>query len=394
MLKSLSKKKNPETTSRSTIFNPLRQGSRSCLGMDIGQFETKLVWVKKTPSGFQAASAKMLSFPPEELVDASETENLAEERRGLSVRNPFRAQLKADHDKDNLWNLEEVPKLVQRLACSLSPQIAASDVAVNLSMAACDIRGICLPDSERITDSAIQQAIQEATGDSSPSSYALLPNPKADSTKQRTFCIPSEATLLIASALETNKLSPWKIDGLPWCKLRLLKMMNDLPKNHFLPILDWSFGNPTLTLIAENKIKYVRHLNVGGMQAVLAGAERGFGMDLPQAVRWLELCFESEFDADPCALEMRHWAIQCCQQIVAEIEVAMDFVRWQFRDTEISRLMVVGGGGALPGLCRALQSELAIKVEPWSLKLADLELTSEFAVATSLALSGVGNDRR
>lgn len=365
-----------------------RAGRQTSLGVDVGQFETKLVWLEKKKQTFDVAFAKFETFTQSQSNQSRE--RMPEERR-QSGCNPFKSKLVKDPSQSTLWDSKRLREVAFRIVNTLGePNAIKSNVVLNLSMEACDIRGLCLSEQDQGAK-ALQLALREACGGNESYSIARLPNLQTDTAKVRVFSIPHSLTNSIVAALEQENLKPRRIDGLPWCMQRLTSSLPEVGRDTVLPILDWSFGNPMLCLATPKEVKYVRRLKSGGLSELLSHAQRELELNPAGGNRWLQRCFQEAQLIDGETGELPSLAKAICQQIRSEIRAALDFASWHLRGDIIDKIMVVGGGAALPGLIEYLQREMGAEVIPWSRKIGDTQLTPEYAIASSLAMLGASD---
>ena len=365
-----------------------RTGRKTSLGVDVGQFETKLVWLEKKKQTFDVAIAKFETFPQSQ--SSQSPERTPEERR-RSGCNPFKSKLVNDPSQSSLWDSKRLREVAHRIVNTLGePNAIKSNVVLNLSMEACDIRGLCLCEQDHGAK-ALQVALRDARGENESYSTALLPTLQTDTAKVRVFSIPNSLTNSIVAALEQENLKPRRIDGLPWCMQRLTSSLPEVGRDTVLPMLDWSFGKPTLCLATPQEVKYVRRLKSGGLSELMSHAQRELDLNAAGGKRWLQRCFqETQLIAGETG-ELPSLAKAICQQIRSEIRAALDFAAWHFREDIMDKIMVVGGGAALPGLIESLQRAVDAEVIPWSRKIGQTQLTPEYAVASSLAMLGVAD---
>ncbi|MEM7557957.1 MAG: hypothetical protein AAF394_02420, partial [Planctomycetota bacterium] len=112
-----------------------RTGRQTSLGVDIGQFETKLVWLEKKKQTFDVAFAKFETFPQSQ--SSQSPERTPEERR-QSGCNPFKSNLVKDHNQSSLWDSKRLREVAHRIVNTLGePNALKSNVALNPANVTC-----------------------------------------------------------------------------------------------------------------------------------------------------------------------------------------------------------------------------------------------------------------
>lgn len=383
------------------------RGARG-LGIDIGQHQTKVVRVEHLPG--RPLQAAMASIPTRSLTAANrstESENpdatmaggAAGEATDADAGDRRQSSQSAPQDPSLAsWSRIQIQQLVRHIECLVGNQ-RRLPVNVALSMSACDYRTVHVPKETRLTTTTLQQMISQATGDRQTRCFALLPNVEketGDKPQSRIRClsIPESVSWSIAEELDRVGLAPRAIDGLPWCLANALRLTANSGESGLEVALDWGFGKPTLVSVSDGVIDYVRCLSSGGMQDLSAQAVAAHQFSLPEAVRWLSQCMSAAGETEPLATtrearrESHDHVLSCVRNLAYEIKIAMDFIRWRNKNARLDRLCLMGGTPQLPGLVELLAAHLQVDVYRWELPAENLQLSSDYATATSLALQG------
>ncbi|MEM8735484.1 MAG: hypothetical protein AAGG44_14720, partial [Planctomycetota bacterium] len=226
-----------------------QQLASSALGVDIGQFETKIAWLHRSGvDGYRIATTKLPTFP-KQLARTDEPEEKNSDDRRSQSSNPFKVRNAFDAGSSILWDHQELESLSKRVLKALGTrELKRSDMLINLSMAVCDVRSLCIPRDTARTEIAIQGLLNESIGEAQPRNIALLPAENDEKTKVRVFSVSEALTAGVSKLFERNSLRPCQIDGLPWSQGRLAQMSAQDP-NHLVLVLDWGYSRPTLTVV-------------------------------------------------------------------------------------------------------------------------------------------------
>ncbi|MFK7737548.1 MAG: hypothetical protein AB8B50_16050 [Pirellulaceae bacterium] len=365
---------------------------QSALGVDIGRFSTKVVWVQQAPNGqCDLAVAQFASFPTQQGSEAQASKQ-SDRRKRRKRRNPFQHAGSDQEESEIAWDNSQLSDLVQRVASSLTQEQKRSTKAyLTVSMSECDIRSICIPRETTNREAAISPLLQESIGDSEPRSLALIPGIDPEAGKARVFSMPESLSLGAAKLFEENGLKLQQIDGLPWCQARLSANASQDPTQISL-VLDWGYLGPTLTVVKAGEIQYVRRLTSGALSQLAFQARRDLGMNALEAMRWIEYCATGDVDAkNPMVSETRSWISQCCRGLAKEIDSAIEYVSWRFKQESIDGLLLIGGGSNLEFSASQLKDRLSIPTESWSIHSGNQVIDASFATATSLAMLGVSS---
>ncbi len=379
------------------MSNPLRTLKRrltwnttSGLGIDIGQSQTKIVWMAGRAD--RSLRSMAVSIPTRiervALAEASAQETTQPDGDRRTDHNPFKQRRSLATPSAKAWTSSELRNLCARIASVLEAcPSRRAEVSVVLSMAVCDYRSVYVTKEADRSD-VLQSALQQSIGDDGPRCWANLVDSEAK-PKQRIFSVPESLSWLVGESLESVGMSPRRIDGLPWCMARAYQHTEPKPDEAGL-MVDWSFGDPTLVAVVDGQPAYVRRLNHGGLQKIASQARQDLHLNADEAARWIQQC---EQPAPGCEAisETRSWMRHCCQRMALEIQAAIDYVRWRNKDRAPSKLWLVGGGAMHASLTEMLDAELAIDVRAWRRSWSSGHLSANYATAASLAELGVSN---
>ncbi|MFN3192440.1 MAG: hypothetical protein ACE361_18150 [Aureliella sp.] len=370
-----------------------QQLASSALGVDIGQFETKIAWLHRTGAdGYRIALAKLPTFP-KQLNQADDPDSKSADDRRSHSSNPFKVRNAFDAGSSILWDNKELESLSHRVLRALGTrELKRSDMLINLSMAVCDVRSLCIPRDTARSDIAIQGLLNESIGEPQPRNIALLPAENDEKAKVRVFSISEALTSGVSKLFERNSLHPCQIDGLPWSQGRLAQMAVQDP-NHLVLVLDWGYSRPTLTVVKDGEIKYVRRLSVGGLNQIMSQPLVDLHMTHAEAARWVKHCLSPKCSDGPLVQDTQVWAKDCCKKLAKEIAAARDYVQWRYKGEEISSLVLIGGGASCERLVNELNGAVNLPMMSWRSKVGDETVTPEYATATSLAMLGVSRAR-
>lgn len=398
-------------SSKSSLF--AFRGSRvsTGVGIDIGQCATKVVVYRGTlgqppqylcasmpteaglpfetaalKTNFAGASSRSAGNPN---LDASPSKSTAVENR-LNIDDP----LYGSNTDFSRWSPGQTKSLAQRIAgAQAAAQLRKPKVTVSLSMAACDFRSIQGATEEPLALAVLHQTIQEALQDYRPRCIATIETHTTSRSKLRALSLPQELANGLAHALDDVGLTPSAIEGIPWSLQRAVQPFSQ-NEPEIGVVLDWGFGKPTLVSVVDGRLDYIRRLNTGGLQAMVEPAQQDLRLTDSEAMRWLHrsLAESSSRELDAAIVhETRNHVVDCCAALAEEINAAIEFIRWRHQGRTVNKLITLGGAGCINGLLSSLQAELNVNVEPWSLQNGDQTLTSEYAIAASLAATGAAH---
>lgn len=379
------------------------------LGIDMGTFQTKVVWLEQFGEGdLRAVYSSIPTFlaepdysapPSNELAAmtalAIEPENSESADRRESGNNPF-VNIRERKERDaNNWNAVHLKQLSERISQVIGGSRARkTELSVTLSMALCDFRSVYVSKEARTDQAALQTALAHSLGSKEQRCVAILPG-EDGSQKHRAFSVSESLTGNIGKSLDALGLPPRRVDGLPWCMARTYRDLLGQPQeNEIALVVDWGYGRPTLVEFGRDGIHYIRRLEHGGIQNLITQARTDFQMSSAEAGRWLEICVNEGAELTNDAVEdTKHWARLCCTKMAAEINAAIEFVRWRNQGKDIAKLLFVGGAATYPALVDQVASEVCIESTAWQMDTADGVLTPHYATATALAAMGVNRAR-
>lgn len=368
-----------------------RHTGRSGLGIDIGQYRTKLAWCR--PSQNAPPQLICASFP-----SGISTLDLCE-APAISASPQMLSSLPAADESDSRssirtnWSgvqLKHIARRIDRVVGG-AYRLRRSAVNVAVSMSACELRSVYLPKETALTSANVHQALAEMTADRRQRCVAILPSTNGGG-KFRTLSITEDLASGVAEKLDEVGLTPRRIDGLPWSLARALKVgVASRSTASVQVVLDWSFGSPTLIAVKQGNIDYVRCLAGGGLAGWVQQSALHWGFSLEEAVRWIEQSCLATCRPTQEVVEAKTWIRECCYKLAQEINTSIDFIRWRNQATVIDELWLTGGCANLPFLVACLQENTAAQLKVWSLDAPNEDVTPEYAVAASLALLGVGH---
>ncbi len=382
------------------------QRSQHGLGIDIGQLQTKIVFLKQTAGSGPAFSAATiptsLSTEEDDAGAPAHSERFTEEpvlSEPAHEPSAERRQTNAiTKSKSFTWSSRDLRDLMGRIRDVVgNAEIQRRPmVGVSVSMSACDYRTIHVPKNSRMSNSSVQQTIASATGDNRNRCLAYLPGREKQNedqqTKIRCLSLPEDLAWSVAQQLDDVGLTPKTLNGLPWCIANALDMVIPPTQRQCIQVgIDWSVGEPTLVCLVNGQIEYVRCLTNGGMQELTSQAIEDYRMTTAQAGRWLAHCLQASVSGQPnsAASETRDWVTGSVTKFAQEIETALDFIRWRNQSATLGSVWLMGGALQVPGLYEVLQARLPCAAVPWVLQTANAELSSEYALAAALARQGV-----
>lgn len=378
------------------------KGTVSGLGIDVGQQETKIVWLEKTRNS-KSLHASAIRFPtdisPVEVAKEEDSMSMMgfaaqstepEKERRSEEFHPFRHR-KNDSAKVSKWSAKDIGGLCDRIVNMIGTNFRMAPLHIALSMSVCDFRGVYLRKGSNGVEGSVAEALAESIGSREPRSLAILDSDPSK-PKRRVFSLPQETALAFGDGFDRNGMPPMSMDGLPWCLSGCLPLTQRQRKEEVdfdgpQIVFDWSWGRPTLIALDNHEITYVRRLNNGSIQQLCGQAQADLELSNAQAVRWLTLCNASNGDRELME-DTRQWLELRASELAHELNEAIQYVAWKLKGGKIRNLWLTGGGAAL-GLANWIRSPLLCPVHVWNLETSAGRLGPEFAVATALAAKGV-----
>lgn len=362
--------------------------AHSGLGIDVGQSKTKLVWLDKNGASLQAFHITVNTLNQNVECSSDPTKESSDRREDV---NPFKSRSQDTGNdeftltKDQLnWLCECVGKAIGK------GRVSKCAMNLTLSMSACDYRSVYVPKDAVLNEQAIQSALMQATGSPQRRCIAVLPSEESK-PKRRVFSVSESLATNVGETFEKHGFPPQRIDGLPWCLARAYQMLDEPTENVGI-ILDWSFGRPILVSVLDQRIIYVRRLCNGGMQEMCAQSMRDMGLSMAESGHWLKHCMSiCGNEKSEASEDTQQWVSQSIAKMSAEINSAIEFIRWRAANRPLTTIWTVGGAPKIDGLVDMLSAEVSIPIRPWSLPTSNCRLTSDLATAASLAMLGVKN---
>ncbi len=389
---------NPKSKSR----GPCRwwRKQSSSLGIDFGQINTKIVIAERSSTQDVVYQAVTIPTSTSTLVEDHNT-GVPPEGTPLGERRVRNSTGVASIAPTTNWSKRALRELASRInqVVGTRENIHAMDVSVMMSMSTCDYRTIYVPKNARVNTAGLQQTISAAIEDKRARCIAVVPGydhqskeNQADEkqTKVRCFSLPEDLAWTVAQQLDEVGLSPSTMNGLPWCIANALEMVIPVEEKSLVHVgLDWSYGEPTLVSLVNGQIDYIRCLSNGSLRELTSRAADDFGMSPTEAGRWLAHCMQStNVVVDSAVIETRDWVCEVCMRLAKEISTALEFIRWRNQGVKLQTIWVMGGAAHIEGLVEHLASQVSSAVKPWCLSSESSSLSSEYALAASLAWLG------
>ncbi|MCA9191148.1 MAG: hypothetical protein KDB03_05290 [Planctomycetales bacterium] len=341
-----------------TLLAPRKLASwtsaKTAIGIDIGQFETKIVALQSKKLTRELAVATVYTFE-----DQSE-------------------------EATPSWNSKTISALADRiqLATKTIRDRRSWKVRAAISMEWCDYRSIFREENSQSLAAKLGQALQ----DTRPRTIVALPD--ADQKKIRVFSTSEEQLVGIGDALHARKLTPESIDGIPWCLYRARRLL-DTPIADLEIILDWSFGKPTLVCVADGKIQCIRRL-CGGLGEMSRPQMTEHHLSIRESIRWLQHTLSASEPKESVGnFEGQDWINDCCSRIADQLNTSIEFMQWKNPGKRVSRVWLTGGGAETSGLVDRFQALTTVPIHVWQTDLFGTQVTPKYAVAVALAMKGL-----
>lgn len=328
------------------------------IGIDIGTYTTKIVHFD--PANDEPYTCATLPTQAGTL-GIPEGDELSADALVAGKQHERQGDKKLDFSR---WSRKQVDSLAQRIRDSVIPANKARRIRASISMEACDLRSVAVYAQEDLTRSAIIERLQSAINDNRERSVAVLDG-QQEQNRVKALSVPVDLTDAIAKALDSKGLTPESIEGQPWTLARLFKRSGQ----ELQTLVDWSYSQPTLVCSVQGQVRYVRRLKAGSIRDIVQPAMNEYGIQAREAVRWLELSIGS--GKTNSGVEIRsealvERALQAGRQLAAEIEAALEFIRWKNPQQTIGSIVLTGGGASLTELSNLVTQSIDGDVRVWS----------------------------
>jgi type IV pilus assembly protein PilM len=122
--------------------------------------------------------------------------------------------------------------------------------------------------------------------------------------------------------------------------------------------LAWTVGR--LVLCHQDVVVYERDLAHSGLGALVAATAKATGAEAAQAEQAL---FSQGLAAEPAEGERATAGKKWLQSLVDEMQIPLSYLGSQYPDSPVQKLVLIGGGAAIPGLAERLGAALRLPVQ-------------------------------
>ncbi|GAB5403147.1 MAG: hypothetical protein Aurels2KO_13780 [Aureliella sp.] len=335
------------------------------IGIDIGAYTTKLVHFD--PASEEPYTCAVLPTNAGTLGTA-ESDDLGPDGLLAANKQERHTDKKLDFSR---WSQKQVDSLAQRIQSAIVPGFMARRIRATISMDACDLRSVAVYAQEELTRSAVIERLQSAINDNRVRSVAVLDG-QQEQNRIKALSVPVDLTDAIAIGLDSKGMTPESIEGQPWT---LARLVDSRDKDELHTLVDWGYTQPTLVCSVHGQVRYVRRLKAGSIRDMIQPVMNEYGIQAQEAIRWLELSIQGEqansgFDIRSDLLVER--AHQASRQLAAEIDAALEFIRWKNPDQKIGPIVFAGGGASLTQLSDLVTRSIDGDACVWSSKEQDM----------------------
>lgn len=345
------------------------------LGIDIGSFTTKIAHYD--PGG----SRKLICVAVPTLAGTFQAEQGDELGDNGIVAENHRQRSSDDKFDFSRWSLNQIDSLAERIRGAIGSELNTARVRASLSMEACDLRSVAAYAREELSRDEIVQRLQSEIKDNRRRRVAILDS-QQEQNRVKALSVPEELTDGIAVGLDAHGVTPQSIEGQPWTLARLVPAERDTIHT----VVDWGYSQPTLVCCFNGQVQYVRRLKAGSIRDLIEPIMTEYELDSHQAIRWLELTIGSgktTGGADIRSESILERAIQCSRRLAAEIDAALEFVRWKNPDEKLGPVTLAGGGAAMLPMVSVAKQTLGCEAAVWEHETEDV--SPVFAQAIALA---------
>lgn len=345
------------------------------LGIDIGSYSTKIAHYDPTGS----KELVCVAVPTQAgTFHTEQDDGLCD--NGIATEN--KRQRAEDNKLDfSRWSQEQIDSLADRVRSALGSELNKARVRASISMEACDLRSVAAYAREELSRDDIVERLQSTIKDNRLRRVAILDS-QQEQNRVKALSVPEELTDGIAIGLDAHGVTPQSIEGLPWTLARLAPAKQG--KMH--TIVDWGYSQPTLVCCTGGQVQYVRRLKAGAIRDLIDPLMVEYRLDNHQAIRWLELSIGSGKTiggTDIRSETILERAIQCSRRLAAEIDAAIEFVKWKNPEEQLGPITLVGGGAAMLPMVGVVKQSLGCDAAVWKHETDDV--SPVFAQAIALA---------
>ena len=219
-------------------------------------------------------------------------------------------------------------------------------------------------------------------------------------TQVHVMSLPRSLADGIGTALLESRLQCELLDTVPFCAMRALEIdgTSVTPETEFFPIqaiLDWGYSAATLVILRNDQPVLARCLRDCGTSVLLARIAQRLKLTRSQTdallmnygIKRQQNNGEQTSELRDLILEL---AASLLHDLTSELLQTFDFLKMQFSSQQLQRLIISGGGGAIPGMCEQLEATLRLPVRPWQLPLRSSDADQpEPILASAAALSAL-----
>lgn len=212
--------------------------------------------------------------------------------------------------------------------------------------------------------------------------------------------VPRELVSQVIRSLSNARLSCEVMDGLPFALARAVTLAYGSGETSPIAAVDWGFTSATFCVVSRGKPQFTRHLRNCGFGLLVGAVGRTLGFSDEEATRILsEYGLPEGHGQQDAGRETQEVIAEVASgqlnELAQELEKTISYVRMQYSALTPGRLCLLGGGGTVKNVTRALSERLGLPVETWRLPDAEpkgsdtrenpLELLSTATALSTLA---------
>ena len=164
---------------------------------------------------------------------------------------------------------------------------------------------------------------------------------------------------------EGQGLAVQALDTQAWAMARACRL-RAAESSPMIAALDLGWGGALLVLVHNGQVIYQRTLAAGELSTLVADLSKQTGLPL-EAIEQL-LAATGQSPETPAALAgssvMRLVTQHYLETTAAELAASLSYATHRYPETPVSRVVVMGGGAGIQGLCGQFAAHLGVPVEP------------------------------
>ncbi|MDB5340629.1 MAG: pilus assembly protein PilM [Planctomycetaceae bacterium] len=265
-----------------------------------------------------------------------------------------------------------------RLILSQNRRFRGRDVACALSTTALDFRSMRIPPG---SDDERRRMISQDLSDSGDfvttpfqfdfwNVYSSTSEPEATDSTVNVIAVTDELATQVSNSIRIAGLDCQVLDGGPFPQARSLDLIRfGTVSNRPAAILDWGHNTANFAVVIDSQPAFSRSLKSCGVGSLVGAVQEGLGVSIEDCHEILSTSGVVNTLEPSGTTELQDlvtdFAGSSLDDLVAELQKTLSFLRNQRAELLPERIWLAGGGATIHHIAASLSHRLGLPVETW-----------------------------